>query len=183
MIDYKVPHSFSFDPINDDPFITYDLLFTPDFFNISALNNHDFYSLTSSYLFSSIFAEFSIESAPPNLIKTNPKEFGFLFEKIYEEYFETWLTRILIRESSRILRNRGRRIEATVPANTHYGELHDALSALPEAERIAVGLHYMEGYRQKEIAALLGVPETVVKWRLRSGRKHLKQMLEGGDEA
>jgi len=86
MIDYKVPHSFSFDPINDDPFITYDLLFTPDFFYISALNNHDFYSLTSSYLFSSIFAEFSIESAPPNLIKTNPKEFGFLFEKIYEEY-------------------------------------------------------------------------------------------------
>lgn len=100
-----------------------------------------------------------------------------------EEYFETWLTRILIRESSRILRNRGQRIEATVPENTHYGELHDALSALPEAERIAVGLHYMEGYRQKEIAALLGVPETVVKWRLRSGRKHLKQMLEGGDEA
>ena len=53
-------------------------------------------------------------------------------------------------------------MEPLVPENTHYGELHDALSALPEAERIAVGLHYMEGYKQKEIAALLGVPETVV---------------------
>ena len=61
-------------------------------------------------------------------------------------------------------------------------QLRDAVQALCDAERIVVGLHYMEGYKQKEIAALLGVPETVVKWRLRSGRKHLKQMLdEGGD--
>lgn len=104
-----------------------------------------------------------------------------------EEYFETWITRILIRESSRILRRRGRRaeIEATVlpTAQERDESLRDALTALPDTERIAVGLHYMEGYRQREIAALLGVPETAVKWRLRSGRKHLRQILEGGDEA
>ncbi len=105
-----------------------------------------------------------------------------------EAYFETWLTRIMIRESSRILKKRSRRTEAesSVPAQTERQDnaaLYDALSALPDAERIAVGLHYMEGYKQREIAALLGVPETVVKWRLRSGRKHLKQLLEGGDGA
>lgn len=105
-----------------------------------------------------------------------------------EAYFETWITRILIRESSRILKRRSRRmeIEASALPDTEREDnaaLHAALAALPDAERTAVGLHYMEGYKQREIAALLGVPETVVKWRLRSGRKHLKQMLEGDDEA
>lgn len=105
-----------------------------------------------------------------------------------EEYFETWLTRIMIRESSRILKKRGRQTEAEANAFPEAGQtdnaaLYDALARLSAAERTAVGLHYMEGYKQKEIAALLGVPETVVKWRLRSGRKHLKQMLEGDDEA
>ena len=103
-----------------------------------------------------------------------------------DSFFETWLTRILIRESNRILRKRGRRTEVEMSARpaalSESGQLRDAVQALPDAERIAVGLHYMEGYKQKEIATLLGVPETVVKWRLRSGRKHLKQMLEGGDE-
>ena len=42
MIDYQVPHSFTFDPLDDDGFVTYDLLFTPDFFNISALKNNEF---------------------------------------------------------------------------------------------------------------------------------------------
>ena len=105
-----------------------------------------------------------------------------------EAFFETWITRILIHESNRLLRKRNRRrtIEASVwpeakpEPNT---ALREALFELPAAERTAVGLHYIEGYKQKEIAALLGVPETMVKWRIRSGRKRLKQMLEGDDEA
>ena len=103
-----------------------------------------------------------------------------------DAYFETWLTRIMIRESSRILKKRSRRTEIEAcalpqPERADSAELHDALALLPDAERIAVGLHYMEGYKQREIAALLGVPETVVKWRMRSGRKHLKDILEKGD--
>ncbi len=86
MIDYMVPHSFSFDPLADETFMTYDLLFTPDFFNLPALNSNEFISLTSSYLFSSIFEEFRIENVTQNLIKTNSKQFHALFGKIYEEY-------------------------------------------------------------------------------------------------
>lgn len=102
-----------------------------------------------------------------------------------ETFFETWLTRILIRESNRILRRRGKRTDHAVPEQLpeDYAELRDAVAALPNAERIAVGLHYMEGYRQREIAEMLGIPETVVQWRLRSARKRLKNLLENrGDE-
>ena len=60
-----------------------------------------------------------------------------------ESYFETWLTRILIRESNRILRKRGRRTEVEMSAQpaalSESEQLRDALQALPGAERIAVG--------------------------------------------
>ncbi len=84
LIDYGVAHSFS--RIDGEKFVTYDLLFTPDFFNISALENKEFITLASIYLFSSVFAEFKNSKVPQNLVKTNSKEFRFLFERIYEEY-------------------------------------------------------------------------------------------------
>lgn len=86
MIDYKVPHTITFDPMSEDGFLTYNILFTPDFFNISALENRDFYSLVSSYLFSSIFTEFSIENKPKNLVRGTPKDIRQLCEKMYHEY-------------------------------------------------------------------------------------------------
>lgn len=84
MIDYGVAHSFA--RIGDEKFVTYDLLFTPDLFHISALENKEFMALASSYLFSSVFTEFKYSKVPQNLVKTHTKEFRFLFEKIYEEY-------------------------------------------------------------------------------------------------
>lgn len=102
-----------------------------------------------------------------------------------EALFETWLTRILIHESNRILRKRRKCADqaAVEQIPEDYAELHNAVAELPIAERIAVGLHYMEGYRQREIAEMLGVPETVVQWRLRSARKRLKNLIENrGDE-
>lgn len=85
MVDYNVAHAFSFDE-KEGGFYTYDLLFTPDFFNVSGLENNEFYSLASSYLFSSIFADLSLPDSFINLIKTNSKEFYGLFKKIYEEF-------------------------------------------------------------------------------------------------
>lgn len=86
IIDYQVPHSFSFDPTSDEGFVTYDLLFTPDFYNISALKGNDFYSLISSYLFSPIFAEFSVEPSYLNLVRTSSREIRSILEKMLDEY-------------------------------------------------------------------------------------------------
>ena len=86
IVDYNTPHTFSFDPETDGPFMTYDLLFTPDFFNISGINNSEFYSLASSYLFAPLFKEFGPGYTLNHLIKTNAKEFHQLFEQIHREY-------------------------------------------------------------------------------------------------
>ena len=104
-----------------------------------------------------------------------------------EKYFETWLTRILINECRRMLRRRG---SGNAPAPESYAdqaepenpELADAIAALPVELRLPIVLHYMEGYRIQEIAGILRLPETTVKWRLRSGRQRLRCELDAGEE-
>lgn len=104
-----------------------------------------------------------------------------------EAMFETWLTRILINECYNLLRTRQRVVPvAAVPESPAPGAnpaLRDAVMALGEDLRIAVVLHYMEGYRTREIASMLKLPEGTVKTRLKRARAELKRMLsEGGLE-
>lgn len=86
IVDYNTPHTWSFDPEKDGPFMTYDLLFTPDFFGSGGINTSEFYSLASPYLFSSLFREFDSHYVLHHLIKTNAGEFHNLFAQIHREY-------------------------------------------------------------------------------------------------
>ena len=100
-----------------------------------------------------------------------------------ERYFETWLTRILINECRDVLK---RRAKAPRPlpesvgeeAPSEHPELWDAFRALPVSERIPLVLKYVEGYRTREIAAMLRLPEATVKWRLHSAKQHMRNELK-----
>ena len=101
------------------------------------------------------------------------------------KYFETWLVRILINECRTIWRRRPK-LETELAdkpdaASNDEHRIFEMLISLPEKHRITMELHYIEGYRTREIAGLLGIPESTVKWRLAQGRKILKREL--GDEA
>ncbi|MYE27165.1 MAG: sigma-70 family RNA polymerase sigma factor [Chloroflexi bacterium] len=56
-------------------------------------------------------------------------------------------------------------------------EIATALDALPEAQRAVMLLHYMNDFRQREIAAFLGIPIGTVKSRLYHARKQMKERL------
>ena len=105
-----------------------------------------------------------------------------------EKFFETWLTRILINECYDLLAARKTQLpleEAPeLPAADEGGNraLRDALLGLDEKLRLPVMLHYMEGYRVREIAGILGLPEGTVKTRLARAKRELKKYLEE-DEA
>ena len=58
-----------------------------------------------------------------------------------------------------------------------YRELFDAVMSLDRRYRLPVLLYYYEGYRQKEIAGLLGIPEETVRTRLARARDKLKHIL------
>lgn len=101
------------------------------------------------------------------------------------QYFETWLIRILINECRNLYRRR--RIaevefrENLDVADPETPQLYDALMSLPQKYRILLELHYIEGYKTREIAKMMGMPESTVKWRLVYGRRELKRQL--GEEA
>ena len=104
-----------------------------------------------------------------------------------EEFFTTWITRILINVCNDELRRRRREIAVEELPETAAEAfdalpLRDAVARLPEKLRTAVHLYYAEGYSTEEIAALLGVPATTVRTRLHRARRQLKDLLGGMDD-
>ena len=103
-----------------------------------------------------------------------------------EEYFKTWLIRILINECKRTLKNKSRAellsdttlTEISSRDNPYLNvEVAQALDSLPQKIRLVVIMFYVEDYSIKEIKRVLGIPEGTVKSRLNKGRTLLKEML------
>ena len=103
-----------------------------------------------------------------------------------ERYFDTWLTRILIRECINIQRRQKRvMLMEKLPEADAAGEndaLCAALDELPQKLRTVVVLHYMEGYAVDEIARILRTPRGTVCSRLKTARERLRALLEEGEK-
>jgi RNA polymerase sigma-70 factor, ECF subfamily len=67
--------------------------------------------------------------------------------------------------------------EAQVLERMPDEDVQAALDALPEAFRMAVWLADVEGFSDREIAQILGIPIGTVMSRLHRGRKSLEKML------
>lgn len=97
----------------------------------------------------------------------------------YNQYFKTWLIRILINNCYDIRKVREKIItmegfEEPSAEDAYNLELKEALSKLDEKYRIVMMLFYAEGYRIREIAKLLNISQSTVQTRLDRGRKKLK---------
>ncbi|MCH5304714.1 MAG: sigma-70 family RNA polymerase sigma factor [Ruminococcus sp.] len=102
-----------------------------------------------------------------------------------EEYFSSWITRILINCCKKQLKMKKRIVDIgdNLPDvasrdNPYISvEIGEAINSLPEKIRIAVILYYVEDYSVKEIKRILKIPEGTVKSRLSKGRQLLKEKL------
>lgn len=103
-----------------------------------------------------------------------------------EKFFRTWLIRILINECKKIYKLNSRTISyENIPEmpgddRTSANEVYTAIMQLPEKIRIAVILHYSEGYSVAETASIMRIPSGTVKSRLSKGRSLLKGILNEG---
>lgn len=102
--------------------------------------------------------------------------------------FKTWVFRIAIN----VFLNHRRSVRPTVEVSEatavevtegsdgsfRYEELYAALGRIPERERSAILLFYMEGYSVREIAVMVEVSNEVVRQYLSRGRRHLREIMK-----
>ena len=104
-----------------------------------------------------------------------------------EDFFETWLIRILINECHKIQLSRRRLVPTEVMPEQEYvdsanQELYEAIMELPEKLRLPIILHYIEGYTTEEISPILHVPVGTIRSRLKRGRELLNNELSQPDQ-
>jgi RNA polymerase sigma-70 factor (ECF subfamily) len=107
-----------------------------------------------------------------------------------EEAFRSWIFAILSNKCRGKLREYAVRKEAdpeeleTLPAENAMTspeqlQLQELFLALPETDRLIIGLHLFAGYTTKEISGVLHMNENTVRSREHRALKRLGEQLEG----
>ncbi len=100
-----------------------------------------------------------------------------------EQYFQTWLTRILINQCKDALKAKRRYVPIEDVPEKGYeddyftDEWKRMLQGLDKKYRIVMELYYVEGYSTKEIAEMLHITDANVRSRMTRGRKQLEKYL------
>lgn len=98
-----------------------------------------------------------------------------------DRFFRTWVTRILINKCYDILRTNQKVIymedypEIPTWEEENPAEWKEMLSVLEEDYRLVVTLYYAQGFKTKEIARILGMPDSTVRTKLSRAREQLKK--------
>lgn len=130
-------------------------------------------------------SEYDIEDAIQNTILKSYEKIEYLKN---EEYFKTWLTRILINECNNIIRKNKKvtYIEDSQINNEAYEDkyknidLVKAINSLTLDLRITMWLFYFDDMSLEEISHALKIPKGTVKSRLSRGREKIYNIMSEG---
>lgn len=96
-----------------------------------------------------------------------------------EQYFRTWISRIMVNECHNLHRKNSRYVPMEElpdrPApDSGEQETRLMLESLPEKQRVPLVLHYLEGFSLEEIARVQHISLALVKYRMHQARKALR---------
>ena len=105
-----------------------------------------------------------------------------------EQYFRTWISRIMVNECHNLHRRNSRYVPMEElpdrPApETGEQETRLMLESLPEKQRVPLVLHYLEGFSLEEIARVQHISLALVKYRMHQARKALRVEWNGKEES
>ncbi len=98
-----------------------------------------------------------------------------------EEQEKAWLLTVTTNLCKNVRRRRAAHPEQDIDCLSHLSAqtpdtpLLDALIRLPDKYKTVLLLHYVEGYKVREIAPMLQLTQSAVKMRLQKGRQLLEQ--------
>lgn len=104
-----------------------------------------------------------------------------------EEHRKAWLIKVSANISKNMLMFRLRRDTVNIDDIESIGvdrddsETFEMIMSLPSKHKIVLTLYYIEGYRCKEIAEIIGISEEAVRKRLQKGRELLREKIEEED--
>ncbi|MBD5464560.1 MAG: RNA polymerase sigma factor [Lachnospiraceae bacterium] len=102
-----------------------------------------------------------------------------------EEHEKAWLIRVAVNVSKDMRRFQLRHPKVSIEQLEDYyespqdGEILEELLELPYKLKVVIYLHYIEGYRIKEVASILNISQDAVKKRLQRGREELRLLCSG----
>ena len=120
-----------------------------------------------------------------------------VFEKLLREkksfenddHVRHWLIRVAVNECKKLLRSPWRKHEPIEDymmgmtfENPAQSDLFRAVMDLPDKYRMAIYLHYYEGYSTQEIGQIMRIPKNTVCSHLKRGRELLREELEANDD-
>lgn len=100
------------------------------------------------------------------------------------DHIKAWLIRVTLNECKRSFSSPWNKLvsideQLTLPSfdSPELSDVYSAVMDLPQKYRVAIYLHYYEGYSTGEIASMLGVSTSAICSRLERARNKLKLML------
>jgi len=114
------------------------------------------------------------------------KAYKGIFNLRKEEYFKTWIIRIMINECNSLLRKRKKDlyIDINMAENIPFKEseddigIFDLISFLEEDLKMVTLLYFYEDMPQKEIAKLLSIPHGTVRSRISRAKEKLRAIVK-----
>ena len=106
-----------------------------------------------------------------------------------DDYFKTWMMRILINQCNAIYKQKKRYVsdemlQESAASDTAYDsvEWRILLENLEEKYRTVIILYYVEGFKVREIARILDISESAVKGRLVTAREKVEKLYRPAKE-
>ncbi len=102
--------------------------------------------------------------------------------------FKSWLYRIATNNALQCLRRQARisfvplddgrspRLGMDLDQNTEAAAVHEALLKVTEKRRVCMVLHFVDGFKHREIARMLGISEDAVRMRVARGCAEFRQL-------
>lgn len=157
------------------------------------MNNEQFTCLTGRYIDTVFRVALNYLRNPADAEDVTQITFEKLLREKKEfegqEHIRAWLIRVAVNECKKLLRSPWRKHEpledyltAVSFDNPAHSELYRAVMELPKKYRMAIYLHYYEGYSTQEIGSIMRIPKNTVCSHLKRGRELLKKELQEADD-
>lgn len=149
------------------------------FITLIQSNTNSMYRIAKSILHNTADAEDAIQNT-----------ITIAFEKIHNlkknEFFRTWLIRILINQCNNISKKNRKTISlekikdtSSIPLDCKNIDLYNAVNNLDPNLRLVITLYYFEDITTKDISKIIHIPESTVRTRLFRARKKLSEEMKG----